>query len=158
MFFVIHPDPIMIDPSEAWECHIIIERPKEFPKKGEYPRLKKGQYYITKPEPTRIRCTAYVAPPPNGTMCREYAPGVLLGPVEAYAYSEEFASIRVNDLWINVWCASSEADSWLGINYAYLCGTTYEVDLLQYSTAGLPQDILSSLPDGPGRIRVSYKS
>ena len=84
--------------------------------------MKIGQRYLTKPGKTGIRCCGYDAPPPNGNRVVEYEPGTMLGPVEEYTYSNQFATIRVGDVWINVWRAKYDGGNW-GTNYAFCVAT-----------------------------------
>lgn len=105
--------------NESYECHLTIQHPSHYPVEGGWPNLEKGQYYMTNP---RFRCKAYTAPHPNGRCCQTFAPGSVIGPVEAYAYSSKFASMRVGNRWINVWRARSRGASW-GTNFAYLCSS-----------------------------------
>jgi hypothetical protein len=115
----------------------------DYPPQGWWPRLQIGQYYVTKPKPTKIRCKAYDGPPPNGTLLSTFEPGDLIGPVEEYAYSQWFATIRVGDSWINVWCAQRKGAEW-GTNYAYLCGNYSEVKWFERSSSSNDEVELSA--------------
>ena len=117
--------------NESYEWHLSIQYPSHYPVEGGWPRLEKGQYYMTNPE-TKFRCEAYDARPPMGSCCKTFAPGSVIGPVEEYDYTSKFASICVGNRWINVWRARSRGASW-GTNFAYLC-TSRECTWIQPST------------------------
>ena len=68
------------------------------------PRLALGQYYVSRPRPTRIRCKAYDQPPKDGRLITTIEPATYLGPVENFIHSQTFATICVRGYWINVWC------------------------------------------------------
>ena len=133
------PHSFVMDSCETRVKSVTMPR---WPVKGWWPRLQKGQYYVTKPKPTRIRCKAYDAPPPNGKELSTFEPGDLIGPVEEYAYCKWFATIRVGDSWINVWCAQRKGAEW-GTNYAYLCGTS-EVEWFERSSSSNDEVELSA--------------
>ena len=65
-----------------------------------------NDYFLTKPEPTEIRCKAYADPPSVGNKSGYILtidPGTYLGPVEEVEHTHRFVTIRVKGYWINVW-------------------------------------------------------
>ena len=69
---------------------------------GKHP-AQPGQYWRTKPAPTRIRCKAYSMPEPYGEYLATIDPGTYLGPVEMVDESSHYTAILVRGFWINVW-------------------------------------------------------
>ena len=80
------------------------------------PFPRQGDYFRTRPPPTRVRCRAYTAPPNRGGLICSITPGTTLGPVEASVHSGQFVTIMVRGWWVNVWSAERG-----GVNFAYRC-------------------------------------
>ena len=76
------------------------------------PRLQIGQYYVTRPWWSQVRCKAYDAPPPHGQYIATIDPRTYLGPVEDYRESPFYKTICVRGQWINVWGS--------GVHFAFL--------------------------------------
>ena len=93
---------------------------------GPRPKLCKGQWFVAKWGYTKIRCKSYDAPPSTREchIIRVWHRGEYIGPVSDYENTDRFATIRVGDEWINVWCR----DQWdvhygatppsMGVHYA----------------------------------------
>ena len=91
---------------------------------GKRPQLKIGQFYCIMPVvfagAGRDWLDAYDAPAPYGTQVDRLISNSIVGPVEEYVHSDEYACIRVENDWINVWRATGGAN-W-GTNNAYCVG------------------------------------
>ena len=77
---------------------------------SERPSIETGDYFCTRQLPTRVRCVAYTAPPPNGRRITVISPGTFLGPVGCYRHIEKYSTIEVRGYWINVWRADANGD------------------------------------------------
>ena len=71
------------------------------------PRVEVGDYIVTRPAPTKIRCRGWTASASQGGGQRitTFPCGTRLGPVEAVERTIEFVSVRVGPVWINIWGA-----------------------------------------------------
>ena len=73
-----------------------------------------GDYFLTRPLPTTIRCRAYDAPPRvGGRLLNTIEPGTYLGPVEEVSVTADFTTILVRGVWVNVWARTRG-----GVQYA----------------------------------------
>ena len=82
------------------------------------PHAMPGQYWMTRPAPTRVVCKGYSRPPSQGgrhlvTIER----GTYVGPVEQVEITWQFTTILVRGMWINVW---GQVGTEPGVFYAYL--------------------------------------
>ena len=81
-----------------------------------------GQYILTKPEPTRIRCKAYDAPPPphgvswDGNYICTIDPNTYIGPIEDVIDNRGFITVLCRTYWINIWKAKRGNDE--GVSFA----------------------------------------
>ena len=72
------------------------------------PIISVGQYILTKPLPTQIRCKAYDGPPGGGggSFITTISPGTHIGPVEEVVHTDQFVTILCRGYWINIWRAA----------------------------------------------------
>ena len=94
------------------------------------PKVCIGQYYVTPPWWSKIKCKAYDAPPLEGKLITTISPSTYLGPVEDSRVTTKFVTICVRGYWINVWGARQERriawpedfyfTSYYGDHYAHL--------------------------------------
>ena len=85
---------------------------------GARPIVSEGDYFYTKPAPTKVVCRAYDQAFPDGRLLTSIAKGTYLGPVEVYIHTDRFTAISVKGFWINVW--TRKRGTTLGTNFAVM--------------------------------------
>lgn len=102
------------------------------PRAGECPRpqIALGEFYVTKPCRSPIRCVAYSRPPlpPYGERLGVLEPTTYLGPVRAVIHTRKFTAIQIERdpygfVWVNVWAAKKALEGGffrdVGTDYAW---------------------------------------
>ena len=65
-----------------------------------------GQYILTKPSSSSVRCRAYDGPPSvGGNLICTIKPDTTIGPIEEIEDSYDFRAVLVRGFWVNIWSA-----------------------------------------------------